>query len=69
MHDDRSLELRTSNQPTSSPDTIFGEPVEPWMIQLANHLSKREAEMPYRRRLRSYLDALDAAELAKRRPA
>jgi hypothetical protein len=46
----------------ASGETIFGERLEPLMVDCANHLAKREAEMPHRRRSRSFLRASNRAE-------
>lgn len=46
-------------------ETIFGQPLEDWMVPFANHLAKREAEMPFRRRLTSFLTASNQAYSTK----
>lgn len=55
--------------PASSPDYSLPPEGQVKMALLANHLAKREAEMPLRRRIASYLQATGRSASALEAPS
>ena len=58
MTDPREPQFPIFDEPMASPAVpSYWLPLDQWnrMVALANHLAKREAEMPLRRRLSSWL--------------
>ena len=56
--------LPDSSMPSEKP--TYALPLQEWdeTVALANHLAKREAEMPLRRRMETFLQASNQAHLA-----
>lgn len=66
MTDEPEIAFSVLDEPTAKSPT-YSLPLPEWdaMVSMANHLAKREAEMPFRRRMTEYLKASKHAEVTK----
>jgi len=67
MTDEPEVAFSALDAPTARGRASYALPLPEWneMVALANHLAKREAEMPLRRRMESFLKASNQAYSAK----